>query len=63
LLLIVYRKPGRKTWYIGARTRTSSHGRFTATIKDTFSAIWSAFYPGDAGHYFSLPAGILVRVS
>ena len=62
-ILIVYRKPGRKTWFIVASTRTSSHGRFTATVRARFSAFWSAFYAGDSTHYFSFPAGILVRVS
>jgi len=61
-VLIVYRKPGKKTWFIVASTRTNSHGRFTARVRGRFSAYWSAFYAGDATHYFSLPAGIFVRV-
>ncbi len=61
-ILIIYRRPGQKTWFWIVRTTTSSDGRFSATIKDTFSATWSAYYAGDSTHYFCSPPGVFVRV-
>lgn len=31
--------------------------------KDPFNAYWSAFYAGDAKHYFCSPTGIYVKAS
>jgi hypothetical protein len=62
-VLIIYRKPGKKTWYYLARATTNHSGRFTASVKDTFSATWSAYFAGNATHFFSSPAGVFVSVS
>jgi len=63
LVQIVYRKPGAKTSYWVVKVRTNSAGKFTATVTDTFSATWSAYYPGNATHYYCSSAGVKVTVS
>ena len=63
LVQIVYRKPGAKYSYWIVKVTTNSAGKFTATVKDTFSAAWSAFYPGNSTHYDSSSAGAKVAVS
>jgi hypothetical protein len=50
-ILIVYRKPGSKTFYWIVKATTNSAGDFRATVKDTFTASWSADYEGNASHY------------
>jgi hypothetical protein len=63
LVEIVYHKPGAKNSYWIVKVRTNSAGKFTATVTDTFSATWSAFYPGNATHYDCSSAGVKVSVS
>jgi hypothetical protein len=60
---IVYRKPRAKNAYWIVRVTTNSAGKFTATFRDTFSATWSAFYPGNATHYDSSSTRIKVTAS
>ena len=62
LVQIVYRKPGAKNSYWIVKVTTNSAGKFTATVTDTFSATWSAFYPGNSAHYDSSSAGVKVTV-
>jgi hypothetical protein len=50
-ILIVYRKPGSKTFYWIVKATTNSAGDFRATVKDTFTASWSADYEGNGSHY------------
>jgi hypothetical protein len=52
-ILIVYRKPGSKTFYWIVKATTNSAGDFRATVKDTFTASWSADYEGNGSHYAS----------
>ncbi|HET7016931.1 MAG TPA: hypothetical protein VFI65_23610 [Streptosporangiaceae bacterium] len=61
-VLIIYRKPGQKTWYWIAKTRTSAAGRFSARVKAPFNAYWSVYYAGNASHFVSSPAGVYVSV-
>ena len=63
LVQIVYRKPGARNSYWIVQVTTNSAGKFTATVTDTFSATWSAFYPGNSTHYDSSSAGARVTVS
>jgi hypothetical protein len=60
---IVFRKPKAKKSFWIVKVTTNSAGKFTATIRDTFSANWSAFYPGNATHYDCSSAGIKVTAS
>jgi hypothetical protein len=59
---IIFRKPGTTSWYYVLKVRTNASGRFTAAIKDTFTAYWSAYYPGNSSHYSTAPPGVRVRV-
>jgi hypothetical protein len=61
-LLVVYRKPNGKLWYSSVTVTTNSAGEFSATVKDSVSAIWSVLYAGNATHYDCRPAGIKVTV-
>lgn len=60
-ILIIFRRPGSKVWYVIAKTKTGAGGRFSARVKDPFNAYWSAYYAGDATHYISSPAGVYVK--
>ena len=62
-LQIAYRKPGAKNSYWIVKVTTNSAGKFTATVKATFSATWSAFYPGNSTHYDCSSAGAKVTLS
>ena len=62
LVEIVYHKPRAKNSYWIVKVRTNSAGKFTARVTGTFSATWSAFYPGNATHYDSSSAGVKVTV-
>jgi hypothetical protein len=59
---IIFRKPGTTAWYYVVKVKTNASGRFTATIKDTLTAFWSAYYPGNSSHYSTAPPGVLVTV-
>lgn len=59
---IIFRKPGTTSWYYVVKVRTNASGRFTATITDTVTAYWSAYYPGNSSHYSTAPPGIRVNV-
>jgi hypothetical protein len=61
-LQIAYRKPNGKLWYSSVTVTTNSAGKFSATVTDSASAIWSVFYAGNATHYDCSPAGITVTV-
>jgi hypothetical protein len=63
LVQIVFRKPKAKNSYWIVKVTTNSAGKFTATVTDTFSATWSAFFPGNATHYDCSSAGFKVRVT
>ncbi len=61
-LQIIYRKPNGKLWYSSVNVTTNSAGKFSATVRDSASAIWSVSYAGNATHYDCSPAGIKVTV-
>jgi len=60
LVQIVYRKRAAKNAFWIVKVTTNSAGKFTATFRDTFSATWSAFFPGNATNYDCSSAGIKV---
>ncbi len=59
---IVYRKPGAKNSYSIVKVTTNSAGKFSATFRDTFTANWSVYYPGNATHFYCSSAGVKVTV-
>jgi hypothetical protein len=60
---IIYRRPGRdQLWYWIVKVRTNAQGKFTANVKDPFTAQWSAFYAGGAAQFNASPAAVKVAV-
>jgi hypothetical protein len=60
---IIYRRPGRaQLWYWIVKVRTNAQGKFTASVKDPFTAQWSAFYAGGATQFNASPAAVKVTV-
>jgi hypothetical protein len=60
---IIFRKPGTRKWSDAVKVTTNSKGRFTATIRVRFTALWSAYYSGGSSDYAAQPAGIKVTVT
>jgi hypothetical protein len=60
---IIFRKPGTKKWSYAVQVKTNSKGRFSATIRAKFTALWSAYYPGGSSDYAAEPTGIKVTVT
>jgi hypothetical protein len=60
---IIFRKQKTKTWSTVVRVRTNSQGRFTVTVKDAFTGLWSASYAGGSSDYAAEAPGIKVTVT
>jgi hypothetical protein len=60
---VIWRKPDTKAWDYTVTVKTNSRGRFTATVRVSFTALWSAYYPGRSSDYSTAPPGVRVTVT
>jgi hypothetical protein len=61
-VLVIYRRPGSKVWYVAAVATTNSAGAIRITIKDKFTATWTVLYEGNATHFECVGRHVKVTV-